>query len=94
MLTNLLLTNHLLNKFVTSLILKTYYMTQFNANSKTISTDKSYPCPNCKNPTVWKDNPYKPFCSERCKLIDLGAWANEEYRVAADDSPFSEDLNR
>jgi endogenous inhibitor of DNA gyrase (YacG/DUF329 family) len=29
------------------------------------------------------ENRFKPFCSERCKMIDLGAWANEEYRVAA-----------
>jgi endogenous inhibitor of DNA gyrase (YacG/DUF329 family) len=27
------------------------------------------------------DNPYRPFCSERCKLIDLGDWAMEKYRV-------------
>jgi endogenous inhibitor of DNA gyrase (YacG/DUF329 family) len=35
----------------------------------------------------WTDaNPYRPFCSERCKLIDLGAWANEEYRVPAENA--------
>ena len=39
-------------------------------------------CPTCQGPSVWSaENPYKPFCSERCRLIDLGAWANEEYRV-------------
>jgi len=27
------------------------------------------------------ENPWRPFCSERCKLIDLGAWASESYRV-------------
>jgi hypothetical protein len=33
---------------------------------------------------AWRpDNAYRPFCSERCKQIDLGAWANEEYRVPA-----------
>jgi endogenous inhibitor of DNA gyrase (YacG/DUF329 family) len=36
-------------------------------------------------------SPFRPFCSERCKLIDLGAWADERYRVAAvdpaDDEP-------
>lgn len=68
-------------------------MAYSNASSQSISTDKRYPCPNCQKPTVWKDNPYKPFCSDRCKLIDLGAWANEEYRVPAEDSPFSDDLN-
>lgn len=43
---------------------------------------KEVPCPNCKKPTLFtKDNPYRPFCSDRCKLIDLGAWASESYRV-------------
>lgn len=38
-------------------------------------------CPHCKKPINWTDNPYRPFCSERCKLIDLGNWADEKYRV-------------
>ncbi len=38
-------------------------------------------CPTCKNKTDWKDNPHRPFCSERCKLIDLGKWASEKYRI-------------
>ncbi|ACB32820.1 protein of unknown function DUF329 [Leptothrix cholodnii SP-6] len=51
------------------------------------------PCPTCKRPTVYRrDNPWRPFCSERCKRIDIGAWASEDYRVAApppapDDEP-------
>ena len=41
-------------------------------------------CPHCRKETVLgPENPFRPFCSERCKMIDLGAWANEEYRVAA-----------
>lgn len=39
------------------------------------------PCPHCGRPSPWKDNPYRPFCSERCKLIDLGKWATEDYRI-------------
>jgi endogenous inhibitor of DNA gyrase (YacG/DUF329 family) len=31
--------------------------------------------------TTWEENPWRPFCSERCKMIDLGAWASEEYKV-------------
>ena len=42
---------------------------------------KTVKCPHCKNETVWENNPHKPFCSKRCKDIDLGKWANEEYRV-------------
>lgn len=39
-------------------------------------------CPTCgKMITYRTDNPYRPFCSERCKLIDTGAWASDEYRI-------------
>jgi hypothetical protein len=38
-------------------------------------------CPICGTPTAWKDNPDRPFCSERCRTIDLGNWASEDYRV-------------
>jgi len=40
-----------------------------------------FPCPKCGNPSFWTNNPYRPFCSERCKMIDLGAWASEDYRI-------------
>jgi endogenous inhibitor of DNA gyrase (YacG/DUF329 family) len=38
-------------------------------------------CPLCRRETSWDDNPWKPFCSERCQTIDLGNWASEGYRV-------------
>lgn len=39
-------------------------------------------CPRCGAAVVWgPQSPFRPFCSERCKKIDLGAWANDEYRV-------------
>ena len=38
-------------------------------------------CPQCCKPVVWKDNPDRPFCSERCRLVDLGQWADEGYRI-------------
>ncbi len=38
-------------------------------------------CPTCRREIEWKNNPYRPFCSERCRLIDLGAWAEEKYRI-------------
>jgi endogenous inhibitor of DNA gyrase (YacG/DUF329 family) len=40
----------------------------------------SVPCPICKKP-VELGAPQFPFCSDRCRLIDLGRWADEEYRV-------------
>ncbi len=42
------------------------------------------PCPTCRRLTVYRrDNPFRPFCGERCKQIDMGAWAAEDYRVEA-----------
>jgi endogenous inhibitor of DNA gyrase (YacG/DUF329 family) len=42
------------------------------------------PCPRCGKQVAWvPQNAFRPFCSERCKMVDLGAWAAEEYRVAA-----------
>jgi hypothetical protein len=38
-------------------------------------------CPTCKQWSEWHNNPFRPFCSERCKLIDLGAWASGKYRI-------------
>ena len=38
-------------------------------------------CPTCEKTVQWQDNPWRPFCSERCKLIDFSRWANGEYRV-------------
>lgn len=39
-------------------------------------------CPQCNQETEYsKENPYRPFCCERCKMVDLGKWANEEYNV-------------
>lgn len=39
-------------------------------------------CPNCKKPVEWSDkNDHRPFCSERCKLIDFGGWATEQNSI-------------
>ncbi len=40
------------------------------------------PCPTCHKPVPWsKESPWRPFCSERCRLIDLGEWLCEERRI-------------
>ena len=44
-------------------------------------TLKNLRCPQCRQPTNWEGNDFRPFCSERCRLLDLGAWADETYRV-------------
>ena len=38
-------------------------------------------CPNCKQEIPYEGNPYRPFCSERCKLIDLDNWLEGRYRI-------------
>jgi endogenous inhibitor of DNA gyrase (YacG/DUF329 family) len=39
-------------------------------------------CPQCNASIAWStENPNRPFCSERCKLIDLGQWATGAYRI-------------
>jgi len=49
-------------------------------------------CPACRGPSVYApSNPYRPFCSRRCREADLGAWASESYRVEAVRPPQDED---
>lgn len=45
-------------------------------------------CPTCGQPALFaRSNRFRPFCSERCKMIDLGAWGNEEFRVPVQTPP-------
>lgn len=45
-------------------------------------------CPQCGGDSVYgPDNPWRPFCSRACRSLDLGAWASEDYRVAAQPDP-------
>ncbi len=41
-------------------------------------------CPVCKKEAAWDNNPFRPFCSERCRIMDLGKWASEGYRIAGE----------
>lgn len=48
-------------------------------------------CPQCRELVEYStENPYRPFCSKRCKMIDLGEWASESYRIPENIKP--EDL--
>lgn len=38
-------------------------------------------CPACRREFVWQGNPHRPFCSLTCRLIDLGIWLHEGYRI-------------
>jgi endogenous inhibitor of DNA gyrase (YacG/DUF329 family) len=45
-------------------------------------------CPACGKQALYSaENPARPFCSARCRSVDLGAWASESYRVASGASP-------
>ena len=49
-------------------------------------------CPTCSKKIEWtKDALFKPFCSERCKLIDLGDWASEKHAIAGEPAYVQED---
>lgn len=50
---------------------------------------RTFPCPRCGEASTWEGNEFRPFCSERCKLIDLGAWASDEYKLPTQDAPQS-----
>jgi uncharacterized protein len=56
-----------------------------------MSTKIIVKCPHCRKETVLEGNPFRPFCSERCKMIDLGTWASEGYRLPGEKAPQSED---
>lgn len=48
-------------------------------------------CPHCGQDAIYATtNPWRPFCSERCHKIDLGAWASESYRIEAQNSDQAE----
>ncbi len=43
---------------------------------------KNIKCPTCRKVGDWFAGPYGPFCSKRCRLVDLGKWFNEEHRIS------------
>jgi endogenous inhibitor of DNA gyrase (YacG/DUF329 family) len=53
---------------------------------------RSVSCPQCGKAVEWSPaSKWRPFCSERCKMLDFGAWANERYRVPLAEPPESSD---
>ena len=50
-------------------------------------------CPHCGTETEYEGNEFRPFCSERCKLLDFGAWADEKYALSIEgEEPSEEDI--
>ena len=54
------------------------------------------PCPTCNKNVLWhSENQFRPFCSKRCQLIDLGDWADENHKISQPvqkDIPLSEEM--
>lgn len=48
---------------------------------------RSVRCPRCGTRIAWQPNPHRPFCSLTCRLIDLGVWLDERYRIAGEPLP-------
>lgn len=49
---------------------------------------RELPCPTCRRQVAWlPSSAHRPFCSERCRLIDLGAWASERYAIPSETPP-------
>jgi hypothetical protein len=66
-------------------------MNKQDSPPNTITPPITLACRRCGKITTWQGNEFRPFCSERCKQIDLGAWANEDYTIPTTPS-FEEDL--
>ena len=48
-------------------------------------------CPTCGKETEFSGNPFRPFCSERCQLLDFGAWADEKFALPAENAELTEE---
>ena len=54
----------------------------------TAAPERIVPCPICRKPVHYAPTSrYRPFCSERCRLMDLGAWASGDYQISDDSAP-------
>lgn len=63
-------------------------MSRSDQNDPVPSPARRVRCPRCGGQSLYApSNPYRPFCSERCKKMDLGAWASESFRVPAEAPP-------
>lgn len=61
-------------------------------NTEAGGGERKVHCPSCAKPALLSPrNPWRPFCSERCRSVDLGAWASERFRVPAESPPVDND---
>lgn len=63
-----------------------------STNTESLQQKKRVYCPNCGEKVVWDiTSEFRPFCSERCKLIDAGNWASEQYQITTDNKDLQQD---
>ncbi len=63
-------------------------------NTTASRTPSELPCPQCSTCVAWtEENVYRPFCSRRCQLLDLGAWADESHRIGGESAMDEADLD-
>ena len=55
-----------------------------SVTSRSAAPARAPRCPTCGAAIPWSGNPQRPFCSLTCRLIDLGSWLDERYRVAGE----------
>ncbi|MGO2415957.1 MULTISPECIES: DNA gyrase inhibitor YacG [Cobetia] len=56
-----------------------------SSSSQQTGSPLTVACPQCRTPVVWSpESTFRPFCSKRCHLLDLGAWADESHRIAGE----------
>jgi endogenous inhibitor of DNA gyrase (YacG/DUF329 family) len=55
---------------------------------------ETVPCPHCGKPVPWiETSKSKPFCSERCRLIDLGDWLTERHAIPGEEPPADQEAS-
>ncbi len=57
-----------------------------------LQTSKIKKCPKCKKRVKGEGNKWRPFCSERCKMLDLGAWASEDYKIPDESDEYGDEV--
>ena len=63
-----------------------------NTPKQDSDTPITVPCPSCGKSVPWKpESRWRPFCSERCRLIDLGEWFDEQHRIPEAHDGYSDD---
>jgi uncharacterized protein len=65
-----------------------------NGRRRRTGLPRQVKCPTCHKPTAYEGNPWRPFCSERCKLIDLGQWAEGGFAIPGEKLPTPDESER